>query len=57
MLRDPQKKAMYDSGISETSEEVSPVYDSEAKVGRKYYENKWYGYKQKDKEDQREDYY
>ena len=57
MLRDPQKKGMYDAGISETSEEVSPVYDSGPKVARKYYENKWYGYTQKNKEDQREDYY
>jgi hypothetical protein len=43
-LKDPQKKHMYDSGISQTSDDVAPVHNQEVKEGRKYYENKWYGF-------------
>lgn len=48
---------MYDSGISETSDGVSPVHNQQAKSGRKYYENKWYGYRRPHDNDLRDDYY
>ena len=56
-LKDPQKKHMYDSGVSETPEDVAPVYNHDAKSGRKYYENKWYGYNRPQHTDTRDDYY
>jgi hypothetical protein len=48
---------MYDSGVGETSEEVAPVHDQEVKMGKKYYENKWYGYQKPKGEDTRDEYY
>lgn len=48
---------MYDSGVSETPDDVSPVHNHEAKGGRKYYENKWYGYQSPNHKDQRDQYY
>jgi hypothetical protein len=45
---------MYDSGVSETPDDVSPVHNHEAKGGRKYYENKWYGYQSPNHKDQRD---
>ena len=48
---------MYDSGVSETPEDVAPVYNHDAKSGRKYYENKWYGYNRPQHTDTRDDYY
>lgn len=48
---------MYDSGVSETPEDVAPVHNHEVKVGRRYYENKWYGYNKPKTTDTRDDYY
>lgn len=59
VLRDPQKRYIYDSGIS--SEGVDPnVYAGSTEwkdSGRKYYQNKWYEFKQNSYEDQRDEYY
>lgn len=48
---------MYDSGVTETPDEVSPVHNHEVKEGRRYYENKWYGYRRSGHRDLRDDYY
>ena len=48
---------MYDSGVTETPDEVSPVHNHEVKEGRRYYENKWYGYRRSRHRDLRDDYY
>ena len=48
---------MYDSGISETPEDVTPVHNKEVKSGRKYYENKWYGYNRPNDHDIRDEYH
>jgi len=48
---------MYDSGVAETPEEVTPVHDHEVQQGKKYYENKWYGYQKPSDHDIRDEYH
>ena len=58
MLKDPQTRYVYDSGIS-TDEVNENVYQgANAKdSGPKYYQNKWYGYQKAKFEDIRDEYY
>lgn len=59
MLRDPQKRYTYDSGISTegVNENVYAGSTDWKDSGRKYYENKWYDFKKNTYEDQRDEYY
>ena len=50
---------MYDTGISTDNidESVYSGGSAEDTAGRRYYENKWYGYKKNKYPDQRDEYY
>ena len=36
---------------------MTPVHDNEINQGKKYYENKWYGYQRPNDNDIRDEYY
>lgn len=58
-MRDPQKRYLYDTGISSEGINES-VYSGGAEwkeSGRKYYENRWYEFKKNNYPDQRDEYY
>ena len=57
-MKDSQKRYLYDSGVTtDGSEDDIYTGDVNWEAGRKYYENKWYGFQKNKYTDQRDEFY